>query len=160
MTYTTFKYFFFFFSYFACSSFITHGCIFKALHNCILLFVWRQDHCLSLILPLVAAGLSSCFFFSFGSEIPIKFQFLRHFYFWFLPCLSLIVTQLHLTCFGEGCMRYVCGHALRAVVFACDWPAWLKMNCKYRNIFENWIYWCSFSSVLSVVIETTHWCFS
>lgn len=93
-----------------------------------------------------------------GSEIPIKF--LRHFYFWFLPCLSLIVTQLHLTCFGEGCMRYVCEHALRAVVFAYDWPAWLKMDRKHRKIFENWIYWCSFSSVLSVVIETSHWCFS
>lgn len=30
----------------------------------------------------------------------------------------------------------------------------------HRKISENWIYWCSFSSVRSLVIETSHWCFS
>lgn len=64
---------FIFCSYFACSSFITHGCFFKALHNCILLFAWRQDHCLlTCLVPfhsfyhLLLQDWTAASFFSFG----------------------------------------------------------------------------------------------
>lgn len=108
---------------------------------------------LSLILPLVAAGLNSCFFFSFGKwntyKVSPSFLFLIS----SVPFFNCDPVTSYLFWRGGACGMFA-DMPSTSLFFACDWPAWLlKMDCKHRKIFENWIYWCSFSSVLSV----SHW---